>query len=544
MALLSADFRPNLGIPETSLPVQSLLGVREEMVVLICENICTPGTARILIDFSTQGSSDPTAQVSLPTTYIQEWQDQPVATKRILLRTETAGVIFNDAPWLREILADANAESERATYRGTENGVTALTPQGGNGSLYINRCETTNTAGYNPHTANLFVGQLDGGETAPWIDAVGTNPTPTTLILGANVSATSLSVGATITLNRYDSGELTLVTGINITAAGAIGPFTVNITIPDNYYACVSGFEAAVVAGGFTWTQSWDSGTWCHLPAEKFFDLTQRYGRGMIRMLAHAFLIKCGVPELYDQGYLAVARLENPNDWRQMITAAATQSLYKLIASYGNRKQTYAGRFADGAHFFMLPNGGKPWDVLRSYIKMDELNSTVRDLSYRIEENMWSPMIWCVKCQNPEGVTTVTSCNMLVEQDQSFAYTTSNPDNTEVSPVSPLETLQALFLLNKMSIARLLEPGDFEAMKSRLNDPGVAGQNAGHLSKIFGIIGRVMSGLSPLKKLGQKYVADNLTGWLGAEGANSAAQTAGHVYDAITQAMKRREMEG
>lgn len=59
-------------------------------------------------------------------------------------------------------------------------------------------------------------------------------------------------------------------------------------------------------------------GTRCRLPTEKFFELTQRYGRGLIRMLAHSVLIKCGVSVTTDGisvGYISVARLENDLDW-------------------------------------------------------------------------------------------------------------------------------------------------------------------------------------------------------------------------------------
>lgn len=346
------------------------------------------------MDFSTGGSSDPMAVVSLPTTVVQEWQDQPVTTKRITFRSETGGVIFSDSPWLREIIADANSESEQATYRWSENGNFNLRPVDDEGSLFTNRAVTTNANGYNPHTSNLFSSELESGQRVTWVDAVATNTAPTTLVLGAPVTATSASIGAAFTVNRYDEGELTTVTSVTVVGAGTIGPFTVNITIMgtgasefslggresyyeksnpyylDDYWVVVSGFENAVIVGGFNVTQSWNSGTWCHLPAEKFWDLTQRYGRGKIRMLGHSFLIKCGVPELYDQGYLSVARLENPLDWYNMLVASQVTSLFKRISSYGNRLLVYSGRFADGAQFFMLPGNGPGWDTLREYIFM------------------------------------------------------------------------------------------------------------------------------------------------------------------------------
>lgn len=266
MALLSPDFRVTSGTPEMEIPVPQLLSDRVEMVALILENLCLPGTARILIDFSTEASSDPTAVVSLPSTYLQEWQDQPVATKRILPRNETGGVIFNSSPWLRHIIADANALSEQATYRWTDNGNTTLRPIDGNGTLFVNRAETTNASGYNPHTGNLFCAELETGERITAIDAVASNTTPTTLVIAGIASATTASIGAGITLNRYDNGELTYVTSIPITAAGALGPYTVNITIWDEYWVVLSGFENSVIVGGFTVTQSWNCGTG-HFPA-------------------------------------------------------------------------------------------------------------------------------------------------------------------------------------------------------------------------------------------------------------------------------------
>lgn len=357
MALLSPEFRVRSDTPVMEIPVPKLLEDRVEMVALILENICLPGTARILIDFSTVASTDPTAVQSLPSTYLQEWQDQPVATKRITSRDETGGVIFNSCPWLRHIISDANALSETAVYRWTDNGNTTLRPMTGSGSLMANRAETTDANGYNPHTNNLFFSQLETGERVGWVDAVQTNTTPTTLVITGLVNATSASIGAGITLNRYDTGELTYVTSIPITAAGAIGPYTINIIIPDDYWVVVSGFENAVIVGGFTVTQTWNCGTWCHLPTEKFFELTQRYGRGQIRMLAHSCLIKCGAvvtTEGVSIGYLAVARLENDQDWYTMIASARDKSLFKQISSYGNRLLTYSEPFVEGAHFFMV----------------------------------------------------------------------------------------------------------------------------------------------------------------------------------------------
>lgn len=533
--------------------LQVPLAVRPQMVLLICENLTMPGTARILIDFNTGGFSDPTAVVSLPSTTIQDWQDQPVATKRILLRSETAGVIFNDSPWLRIIISDANAESEQATYNWTDNGVTTLKPVDEEGSLYVNRAVTNNVNGYNPHTNNLFSPVLESGQRTVWIDAVATNTTPTTLVLGAPVAATSASIGAAFTVNRYDEGELTYVTSVVIAGAGAIGPFTVNITIPDDYWVVTTGFENAVIVGGFTVTQSWNCGTWRHLPSEKFWELTQRYGRGEIRMLAHAFLVKCGVPELYDQGYITVARLENPLDWYNLILSGQTGSLENRLMSYGNRKLVYNGRFADGLHFFQLPND-KDWDQLREYIWMDPIGSNVMDLAYRREKTYWSPMMWCIKAQNPEGNTTLTPCNCVIEEDQSLAYTTSNPDDTEVSPATANETLTALDTLKKMSTARLLSPsyddagnrmydGEFEELTRNRKDARLAGTNGKHLSRIFKIIADGMSSLSPMKQMGVKYISHALSDYIGSDASNYVGAGIDNIYRALESGLRKRAAE-
>lgn len=544
MALLSPDFRVNLGTPETEIPVPKLLEDRVEMVALILENICLPGTARILIDFSTVASSDPTAVQSLPSTYLQEWQDQPVATKRILARNETGGVLFNSSPWLRHIISDANALSETATYRWTENGNTTLRPVDNNGSLFANRAETTDPFGYNPHTTNLFFPQLESGERVGWIDAVEANTTPTTLVITGLVAATSASIGAGITLNRYDSGELTYVTSIPITAAGALGPYTINITIPDDYWVVLSGFENAVIVGGFTVTQSWNCGTWAHLPTEKFFDLTQRYGRGQIRMLAHSCLIKCGAvvtTEGVSIGYLTVARLENDLDWYQMITSAKDRSLFTMVSSYGNRKLTYTEPFVQGAHFFQLPKND--WDKMRTFIDMDPVNATVRDLSYRREVEFWTPMIWCIKSPNPEGNNVITACSCLIEEDQSFSYTTSNPDHTEVSPAFSSETQRALDLLKNMKAAREVDAEEAYQMTERQN-PAYVGQNSRHLMRILGGIADVMNQLGPVKKMGMKYVQDSLMPYIGAQGASGAAQAVGGAWDALAARLAKKARGG
>lgn len=177
------------------------------------------------------------------------------------MRSETGGVVFNSCPWLRHIISDANSESQQATYRWTDNGNTTLRPVDSSGSLFVNRAETTDPNGYIPHTTNLFFSELETGEKIGWLDAVAANTTPTTLVITGLVNATSASIGAGITLNRYDSAELTYVTSIPITAAGAVGPYTVNITIPDDYWIVMSGFENACIVGGWTVTQSWNCGT-------------------------------------------------------------------------------------------------------------------------------------------------------------------------------------------------------------------------------------------------------------------------------------------
>lgn len=176
------------------------------------------------------------------------------------------------------------------------------------------------------------------------------------------------------------------------------------------------------------------------------------------------------------------------------------------------------------------------------------------DQSYKREVNYWSPMIWCVKAQNPEGNTTLTPCNMLIEEDQAFSYTTSNPDHTEVSPASAVETLTALDTLKRASVARLLEPtydadgerqyeGEFEELRTR--DHGVTednsmGTNGKHLQRLFGGMASAMNALNPLKKLGLKYGSHFLSNYIGQGGADAASDLASSVWDAVQSGLKRR----
>lgn len=178
------------------------------------------------------------------------------------------------------------------------------------------------------------------------------------------------------------------------------------------------------------------------------------------------------------------------------------------------------------------------WDDLRSFIDMDTVNSTVRDLSYRREVEYWSPMIWCIKSPNPENGTAITACSALIEEDQSFAYTTSNPDHTEISPVFSSETQRALDVLKNMKAARAVDRDEAMMMTERQN-PQFAGQNANHLQRILGGIAEVMNALGPVKKLGMKYVQEQLQPYIGAQGSAGAAQAVGGAWDALAARLKR-----
>lgn len=260
-------------------------------------------------------------------------------------------------------------------------------------------------------------------------------------------------------------------------------------------------------------------------------------------MLAHSVLIKSGAvvtQQGISIGYLAVARLENDLDWYQMIAAAKDRSLFTMISSYGNRKLTYSEPFSEGAHFWMLPVDG--WEKMKTFIDMDPVNSTVKDLSYRREVEYWRPMIWCIKSQNPENVTTTTACSALIEEDQSFSYTTSNPDHTEVTPAMTSETQRALDLLKNMKAARSVDRAMAVQMQSR-QDPENVGQNAIHLKRILGGIAAVMNGLSPIKKLGIKYIEDSLMPYIGSQGAQGAGAAVGGMWDALQRKLAARGNE-
>lgn len=526
MDLLSPDFRPGPDTPVTTFPLQSLFAVRPQMVALICENICLPGSARLLIDFNTGGCSDPTAVESIPSTYLQEWQSPPTdITKRILDRSETGGVIFNDSPWLASIRQDINTDADRATYNWTDNGNTNLFPENVNGSLHVNLVQTNDPLGYCPHGNNLIASQLETGERVVWNDAAENNTTPSTQIISANVHATTASIGAYMTLNRYAGGELEFVTAIPVTAAGPIGPFTVNVTLMDDYWWTMSGFEDAVVQGGWKVTQSWNCETWAHITTEKFFDNYQRYGRGRVRMLAHDMLIKCGAAEFYDIGYITVARLQADTDWWSMLSTSQTSSLFKKVSSYGNRKLTYSDRLAAGIHFFMLPST-KDWDTPRTVCEVDPVSANIFDLSYRREKNFFAPMIWCARSQNPEGVTQLTGCTVLVEENQSFAYTTSNPENTEITPAHTLETIVALDSLRYQKTARAVDQVSATSLSEREKN-----DNAFHLKSILQGIGNWLNGSKKLRSMGMQYATNFLTPYVGSGLASVAGDALGAAYD-------------
>ena len=223
-----------------------------------------------------------------------------------------------------------------------------------------------------------------------------------------------------------------------------------------------------------------------------------------------------------------------------MITAAKDRSLFTMISSYGNRKLTYSEPFVQGAHFFMLPKND--WDKMRTFIDMDPVNANVRDLSYRREVEFWTPTIWCIKSPNPEGNSVITACTALIEEDQSFSYTTSNPDHTEVTPAFSSETQRALDLLKNMKAAREVDAQEAYQISERTN-PAFAGQNATHLQRILGGIAEVMNQLSPVKKLGMKYVTDVLSPYIGAQGAAGAGQAVGGAWDALAARLAKRSRQ-
>lgn len=133
----------------------------------------------------------------------------------------------------------------------------------------------------------------------------------------------------------------------------------------------------------------------------------------------------------------------------------------------------------------------------------------------------------------------MTACTALIEEDQSFAYTTSNPDHTEVTPAFSSETLRALDLLKNMSAARTVDKSEAMMISAR-QDPQFVGQNANHLMRILGGIAEMMNQLSPIKKMGMKYVSDSLVPYLGQQGAAGAAQAAGGLWDAIQARLAKR----
>lgn len=219
----------------------------------------------------------------------------------------------------------------------------------------------------------------------------------------------------------------------------------------------------------------------------------------------------------------------------------SSRSLFTMVSSYGNRALTYSEPFVEGAHFWMLPVDG--WEKMKTFIDMDPVNSTVKDLSYRREVEYWRPMIWCIKSPNPENNTNISACSALIEEDQSFSYTTSNPEHTEVTPATTSETQRALDLLKNMKVARSVDRSMAEQMQSRKDIPANVGQNATHLKRILGGIASVMNALSPVKKLGIKYIEDSLMPYIGAQGAQGAGMAVGGMWDALQRRLADRGNE-
>lgn len=250
MDLLSHNFLVNRGTPEICQPVDTLFSVRPQMVALVIENLCLPGNARIVVDFTLGESAEPTEVVSRPWTLLQEWQDRPADVRSTLDRNETGGFVLNNSPWLSKVLDVVNPKGVRTTYDWMENNSLDLFPEDMNGTLHVNRLKVRDPTGFRPHGINYIPPELDNGERTPWIQAVEDNDQPSTLVISANTAATE--GGAFITVNRVANGDLSFVTSIPISGAGPIGPFTIDITTPDWYYISLSGnFEDAVIEGGF-----------------------------------------------------------------------------------------------------------------------------------------------------------------------------------------------------------------------------------------------------------------------------------------------------
>lgn len=284
------------------------------------------------------------------------------------------------------------------------------------------------------------------------------------------------------------------------------------------------------------------------LMMERFFENYQRYGKGAQRMLGHDWLVRgeglglglcgggqapsphaqiqCGAGMLANPGFLSVARFQNVTDLYQYMTLGRTQSLYQALADYGTESERWSGPFAFGAHFWCMPRDD--WYKMRNNVILDD-DDTLKNMTYYLFKNFWSPMAWCIRTQNPESPTQLTACQANLVENQNMAYTGVDLENPEQSPVWAIETQQAIEMLKRSEMVRLLDKDETLSIRHNIKDSEGRNENWFHLGRILNGIGETMNALSPVKQLGIQYILKRLG--IGGAAGKAIGDAASNLYD-------------
>lgn len=277
------------------------------------------------------------------------------------------------------------------------------------------------------------------------------------------------------------------------------------------------------------------NGTWLGLgfcpgyPGLVLTPASQRYGKGAQRMLGHDWLIECGAGFLSNPGFLAVARFQNVTDVYTYMTLGRTKSLYQALADYGTEMERWSGRFLQGAHFFCLPRDD--WWKMRQAVTLDSDNN-LKEMTYYLFDNYWSPMAWAIRTQNPESPTQLTACQANLCENQNMAYTGEDLDNPEVTPIKSSETEEAIELLKRSKVVRFLDQDEYRSIRFNVKGDNGMNENWFHVGKILKGIGAAMNAASPIKALGIKYLLQKLG--VDTEAANAAAN---NIYGAVASGL-------
>lgn len=207
-----------------------------------------------------------------------------------------------------------------------------------------------------------------------------------------------------------------------------------------------------------------------------------------------------------------------------MIIEGANNSVFQLVADYGDDTMRYLNTFRRGLHTWMLPTE-EGWQKLSKVATLAPRELIEYDMTYRRDYNWWAPLIVAISSINPAGATVITGCDALIVENIWFEYTTSNKHEPAApSHASPLEWFQAMWLLNFDGIAREVDEAEVSVM-SKLTDSRAAGQdNPRHISDFFGRVAGILNGIRPLAEYGIKYGTDAIASATGDPNIAAAAK--------------------